>query len=118
MIFIDGTISPNTLSEPKLYSSIYSNPKHNFIEVELDPEIQKRINYQSYQDIINFYNKRTTSFEENQKETGVNIWFLEKFRLYFYYRNFMLKIESIKSFLEKNEHGKLFTNDKRLFHFF
>jgi hypothetical protein len=46
------------------------------------------------EDLANFYNYNQKSFQRFEKTAGIDIWFLNHFRLYFIYRNKFYEIEN------------------------
>ncbi|SFT50424.1 hypothetical protein SAMN05216474_0934 [Lishizhenia tianjinensis] len=56
--------------------------------------MSEKINYQTFQEVIDFYNKTEQVFLDVENKLGVNLWFLENFRVYFAYRNSKLNSSS------------------------
>ena len=46
------------------------------------------------EDLANFYNYNQKSFQRFEKTAGIDIWFLNHFRLYFIYRNKSFEVEN------------------------
>ncbi len=100
------------------FSSVYSAEAFAGSNIELDAALQKQINYQSFDELVDFYNQNEKHFKELYEELHIDFWFLEHFRLYFKYRNFSLKTACIRQFLEKEGSNKVLSSDKNLLHFF
>ncbi len=64
-------------------------------------ENRKKISSQCFSDIIIFYNKYEKIFNESEKKLGVNVWFLQNFRIYMKYRNILLNV--LKNNKKKNK---------------
>ena len=118
IFYLDGDVNVPVSAEKK-YSSIYSGtPAEGVQLIELNNHVQKEINFSTFNEISDFYNKYYTQFQGLNDSLGVDIWFLEQFRLYFNYRNFCLKLASINVFLEEHPNGFILTSDKKLELFF
>jgi len=112
--YIDGDVEKPQKFE-KIYSSIYSgNQQNGAISIEIGKQVQKEINYRTFRELGEFYNKSFDKFKIIRDQLDFDIWFLEQFRLYFRYRNFELKLEAINIFLKKHPDGIILTNDKKL----
>ena len=102
-----------------LYSSIYSIgnyvSKHN--QVNVDKSVLDGIKDLTLGKIVNFYNSHEKEFLEFESHQGLNVWFLEHLRLYFFYKNFLCRIEALKSFLKKYPNGTILTRDKRIINY-
>lgn len=115
--YIDGNFSiPNHIDskENNFYSSSYSTKNTNYIPIFPPSSKQKEINNSSFDEVVDYYNKRESIFTEFENNTGINIWFFEHFRLYFNYRTFLAKKSCIEHFIELNPNGIIITTDVRL----
>jgi len=117
--FVDGDyeISINGQEIKNIYTSTLSNSTRNYKIIELNKDVQKKINYKTFDEIIEYYNQYEIHFEKLLHESGINVWFLEHFRLYFSYRNFFIKLECIKDFLKKQNNNIVVSYDKNLINF-
>ena len=67
------------------------------------PQKKQEINFRTFDELIEFYNKYESFFLEFYHQTGFNLWFLIHFRLYFQYRNIQLDSLESKSNTDKSE---------------
>ncbi|MFK8045818.1 MAG: hypothetical protein AB8B72_09995 [Crocinitomicaceae bacterium] len=118
--FIDGDLKlPEQLSSINntFHSSAYCSTNDSFIRHELPQAILSKASYTAFNEVVNFYNFRETIFKKIEKSIGLNLWFFEQFRLYFEYRSFYLRIESIKHFIASESDCHVFTNNPNLSQF-
>ena len=100
--YVDGEFTNDDFKfnkKDQLFSSIYSSKNSSYDYLELDLFTHQNIVNDSFKNIALFYNKYESIFKNFSSLEGFDPWFLEHFRLYFNYRNFLLKIASIKVFL-------------------
>ena len=115
--YVDGEFTNDDFKfnkKDQLFSSIYSSKNSSYDYLELDLFTHQNIVNDSFKNIALFYNKYESIFKNFSSLEGFDPWFLEHFRLYFNYRNFLLKIASIKVFLSKYPDGKILTRDPKI----
>ncbi|MFT5823927.1 MAG: hypothetical protein ACI8ZM_005193 [Crocinitomix sp.] len=114
--YIDGDYENDVLPKPEktFYSSAYSSTNSAYSPILLKPELQKSINEQAFDEVVDFYNQNEQLFQNFASENGVDVWFFEQFRMYFSYRTFFLRLACIRQFLSENEKGIVITSDKTL----
>jgi hypothetical protein len=115
--YVDGDFSSTDFCfdiKDQLFSSIYSSNNSNYSFLEPDSVTHQNIVNKSFRNIASFYNNHESIFTDFNSLEGFNPWFLEHFRLYFNFRNFLLKIASIEVFLSQFPEGKIITRDSKI----
>jgi hypothetical protein len=70
------------------------------------PNQREQINQESFQEVIRYYNCYAPYFLAFEKETGINLWFLNHFRTYFSYRNQLIDSSFTNTENDKNSTQK------------
>lgn len=60
----------------------------------MSSNLREDVYQKTFDDIIEFYNFHSSVFENFEKHTGVNVWFLNHFRTYMNYRNSILNVKT------------------------
>lgn len=115
--YMDGVFSKHE-NASKYISSPYSQHSDAELIVDLSSEEKKEIYHQAHLDVVDFYNKNESLFLNTQSSLGLNFWFLENFRLYFKYRDYLLRVKSMNNFLLREPNGVILTHDRQLIHLF
>ena len=118
--YVDGDFSHNDFQfnkKDQLFSSIYSSENISYNFLEPDSVTHQNIVNESFKNIALFYNRYESVFKDFFSSEGFDPWFLEHFRLYFNYRNFLLKIASMEVFLSKFPEGKIITRNPKIYDF-
>ncbi len=115
--YVDGDFTSDDFQfdiKDQLFSSIYSSENSSYNFLELDSVTHQNIVKESFKNIASFYNEHESIFTDFYSSEGFDPWFLEHFRLYFNYRNFLLKIASIEVFLSQFPEGIIITRNPKI----
>lgn len=115
--YVDGDFTSDDFQfdiKDQLFSSIYSSENSSYNFLEPDSVTHQNIVNESFKNIASFYNEHESIFTDFYSSEGFDPWFLEHFRLYFNYRNFLLKIASIEVFLSQFPEGIIITRNPKI----
>lgn len=115
--YVDGDFTSDDFQfdiKDQLFSSIYSSENSSYNFLEPDSVTHQNIVNESFKNIASFYNEQESIFTDFYSSEGFDPWFLEHFRLYFNYRNFLLKIASIEVFLSQFPEGIIITRNPKI----
>ncbi|MFD1551998.1 hypothetical protein DNU06_01140 [Putridiphycobacter roseus] len=116
--YMDGNVALTFDFSSNQYFSQNKSLHINMEWFELDIEQKNHLIITAFKDISSFYNQFDHLFLNLQEESGINIWFLEYFRLFQNYKNYKLKLAHIAQFLKDHPSGEILTTDTFLTHYF
>jgi len=115
-VFIEGEVNEEIVGRLKncpLYSAT-ENKQFNVSAFQLGNNLEDDLKQKAIDEVVRFYNRFDSYFLYLENSTGLNVWFLEHFRVNFKFIERLKTQELKRAFLAAHPHGKIIQSPKKV----